>query len=171
MFMFVTGGMRSGKSDYALRRAAELGPPPWLYVAPDTEGDEDLKHRLAKHRRDQEAIWRVKDAPPQLQDALATEVLEGVGAMVLDRFAMWVAGRLAAVNDRVMLAEVEELSDRLYRSPVPVVVVTTEVGLGFVPGDDPHRRLVTAVGNANLILAERAQSVVFMVSGVAQRLR
>jgi adenosylcobinamide kinase/adenosylcobinamide-phosphate guanylyltransferase len=170
MFMFVTGGMRSGKSDYALRRAAELGPPPWLYVAPDTEGDEDLKHRLAKHRRDQEAIWRVKDAPPQLQDALVAGSIEGAGAMVLDRFAAWATSRLAKVDERVMLAEVDELADRLYRSPVPVVAVTTEVGLGFV-GDDANRRLVTAIGNANQILAERAQSVVFMVSGVAQRLR
>jgi adenosyl cobinamide kinase/adenosyl cobinamide phosphate guanylyltransferase len=35
MFTFVTGGLRSGKSDYALRRASELGTPPWLYVAPE----------------------------------------------------------------------------------------------------------------------------------------
>jgi len=169
--MFVTGGMRSGKSDYALRRAAELGPPPWLYVAPDTEGDEDLKHRLAKHRRDQEAIWRVKDAPLLLQDALGADVIEGAGAMVLDRFATWVSGRLTKVDDRGLLAEVEELADRLYRSTVPVVVVTTEVGLGFVAANDPHRRLAGAIAAANLILAERAESVVFMVSGVAQRLR
>jgi adenosyl cobinamide kinase/adenosyl cobinamide phosphate guanylyltransferase len=91
--------------------------------------------------------------------------------MVLDRFASWVAGRLAQVDDRVLLAEVEELADRLYRSTVPVVTVTTEVGLGFVTGNGPDRRLVTAIGTANQILAERARSVVFMVSGVAQRLR
>ena len=171
MFTFVTGGLRSGKSDYALRRASELGPPPWLYVAPEVEGDDALTNRLAKHRRDQEAIWRVKDAPPRLHDALTAEVVEGAGAMVLDRFSAWVTGRMAAVTDRVLLDEIEELADRLYRSPVPVVLVTTEVGLGFVAASDPNRRLVDLVGSANQILAERAQSVVLMVSGVAQRLR
>jgi adenosylcobinamide kinase / adenosylcobinamide-phosphate guanylyltransferase len=171
MFTFVSGGLRSGKSDYALRRASELGPPPWLYVAPEVEGDDDVTNRLAQHRRDQEAIWRVKDAPVHLQDALTVDLLEGAGAMVLDRFAAWVAGRMPVVQDRELLAEVEELADRLYRSPVPVVVVTTEVGLGFVSTTDANRRLIDLVGSANRVLAERAQSVVFLVSGVAQRLR
>lgn len=171
MFVFVTGGVRSGKSDYALRRGAELGPPPWLYVAPDVEGDEALTNRLAKHRRDQEAIWRVKDAPARLQDALTAELTEGAGAMVLDRFVAWVAGRLPTAEDGELLAEVEDLADRLYRSPVPVVLVTSEVGLGFMAASAPDRRLVNVVGTANHILAERAQSVVFMVSGIAQRLR
>ena len=185
MFTFVSGGLRSGKSDYALRRASELGPPPWLYVAPEVEGDEDLKSRLARHRRDQDAIWRVKDSPPRLEDALGIDLVAGHGAMVLDRFSVWLSGRLTAVpspsDDRGLLDEVERLSDRLYRCPVPVVLVTAEVGLGFLPvsstlapvpgANAPDRRLVNILGIANQILAERAQSVVFMVSGVAQRLR
>ena len=66
MFTFVTGGLRSGKSEYALRRASELGPPPWLYVAAHIEGDDELKARLARHRRDQEAAWKLIEAPPKL---------------------------------------------------------------------------------------------------------
>lgn len=174
MFTFVTGGLRSGKSDYALRRASELGPPPWLYVAPQAEGDEDLQTRLARHRRDQDAIWRLKDAPPKLQDALEPGVVDGHGAMVLDRFSLWLSGRLTTApsdSDRALIDEVEDLADRLYHCPTPVVLVTTEVGLGFLPASVPDRRVVNVVGIANQILAERAQSVVFMVSGVAQRLR
>jgi adenosylcobinamide kinase/adenosylcobinamide-phosphate guanylyltransferase len=175
MFTFVSGGVRSGKSAYALRRASEFGPPSWLYVALEVEGDEDLKGRLAKLRRDQDAIWRVKDASAHLEDALASEVIDGYGAMVLDRFNAWLSGRVAAnkssADDGALLDEVKRLSDRLYHCPVPVVLVTTEVGLGLVPGNHPDRRLVDVVGIANQILAERAQSVVFMVSGIAQRLR
>jgi adenosylcobinamide kinase / adenosylcobinamide-phosphate guanylyltransferase len=174
MFTFVSGGLRSGKSNYALGRASELGPPPWLYIAPQVEDDEELKARLARYRRDQEAIWRVKDAPARLVDALDREVSLGFGAMVLDRFSVWLSGRLAATTsreDHTLLAEVEELADRLYRCVVPVVLVTTEVGLGFLPVGVPDRRSVNVIGSANQILAERAQSVVFMVSGVAQRLR
>jgi adenosylcobinamide kinase / adenosylcobinamide-phosphate guanylyltransferase len=175
MFTFVSGGLRSGKSSYALRRASELGPPPWLYVAPEVEGDEDLKSRLATHRRDQDAIWRVKDASPHLEEALAADVIDGHGAMVLDRFSAWLSGRVATTHapgdDARLLDEVEHLCDRLYHCPVPVVLVTTEIGLGFLSANDPDRRLINIVGIANQILAERAQSVVFMISGIAQRLR
>lgn len=174
MFTFVSGGMRSGKSSYALRRASELGPPPWLYVAPEAEGNEDLKGHLGRHRREQDAIWRVKDSSEHLIDALDPEVVDGHGAMVLDRFSFWLSARVATgqeADDRALLDGVAALADRVYHCPIPVVVVTTEVGLGFLPSHVPDRRLVNVVGIANQILAERAHSVVFMVSGVAQRLR
>ena len=174
MFTFVTGGLRAGKSGYALRRASELGPPPWLYVAPNTEGDEDLRARLAGHRRDQEAGWKLIEAPEQLGTVLDPELVDRHGATVIDRFSIWLSNRLSKtekVTDQVFLREIEALADRLYRSTTPVVLVTTEIGLGFLPVSVPDRRLISVAGLANQILAERAQSVVLMVSGVALRLR
>ena len=96
MFTFVTGGLRSGKSEYGLRRASELGPPPWLYVAPHIEGDDELKARLARHRRDQEAAWRLLEAPTKLAATLQPETLAGHGAAVIDRFTIWLSNRLNA---------------------------------------------------------------------------
>jgi adenosylcobinamide kinase/adenosylcobinamide-phosphate guanylyltransferase len=174
MFTFVTGGLRSGKSEYALRRASELGPPPWLYVAPHIEGDDELKARLAKHRRDQEATWKILEAPEHLEAALEPAALDGSGSLLIDRFTVWVASRLAkseASADRDLLAEVERLADRLYRSPTPAVIVTTEVGLGFLPANVPDRRLIDVVGMANQILSDRAEAAALLVSGVALRLR
>lgn len=174
MFTFVTGGLRSGKSEYGLRRASELGPPPWLYVAPHIEGDDELKARLARHRRDQEAAWKLMEAPTKLAATLQPETLAGHGAGVIDRFTIWLSNRLTASEtaaDYDLIAEVEALSDKLYRATTPFVVVTTEIGLGFLPASVPDRRLINIAGIANQILAERAQSVVMMVSGVPLRLR
>jgi adenosylcobinamide kinase/adenosylcobinamide-phosphate guanylyltransferase len=174
MFAFVTGGLRSGKSGYALRRASELGPPPWLYVAPHIDGDGDLKARLAGPRRDQDATWELIEAPDRLNAALEPAAGGKYGSLVFDRFSVWLSNRLASTDkssDQALLAEVEEFSNRLYRSPTPTVVVTTEIGLGFLPASVPDRRLINTAGMANQILAERAESVVMMVSGVALRLR
>src|SRR3954452_20235988 len=145
MFTFVTGGLRSGKSGYALRRASELGPPPWLYVAAHIEGDDELKARLAHHRRDQEAHWKLIEAPTKLAAALEPANLGGHGAAVLDRFTVWLSQRLATTDnsaDADLLREVEDLADKIYRSVVPIVVVTTEIGLGFLPASVPDRRLI-----------------------------
>jgi adenosylcobinamide kinase/adenosylcobinamide-phosphate guanylyltransferase len=174
MFTFVTGGLRSGKSEYALRRASELGPPPWLYVAAHIEGDEELKARLASHRRDHDTTWKLIEVPEKLATALEPETLAGCGALVIDRFTVWLSKRLETTDrsqDSQLLAEVDALATRLYRSPTPVVVVTTEIGLGFLPANVPDRRLINVAGRANQILAERAASVVLMVSGVPLRLR
>jgi len=174
MYTLVTGGLRSGKSEYALHRASELGPPPWLWIGPHIEGDDDLKSRLAKHRRDQEATWRLVDAPEHLVDALTPEALAGVGSFVLDRFTIWLSNRLAhsdAKTDEDLLGEVERLTDLLYRSKTPAVVVTTEVGLGFLPANVPDRRLIDIVGRANQILSDRASAAALLVSGIPLRLR
>jgi adenosylcobinamide kinase/adenosylcobinamide-phosphate guanylyltransferase len=174
MFTFVTGGLRSGKSAYSLRRASELGPPPWLYIAPNAEGDEDLRARLAGYRRDQDARWKLIEAPELLWSALEPETIDHHGAVVLDRFTIWLSKHLARVppsSDRELLMEIEKFSDRMYRSMTPVVLVTTEIGLGFLPSSVPDRRLINVAGQANQILAERAQTVVMMVSGVPLRLR
>jgi adenosylcobinamide kinase/adenosylcobinamide-phosphate guanylyltransferase len=175
MFTFVTGGLRSGKSEYAIRRASEMGPPPWLYVAAYLEGDEELRTRLVGHRKDQDASWKLIGAPPAaLSTALEPETLNGFGAVVIDRLTVWLSNRLAVIDrgaDKALLGEIEVLADRLYRSTTPAVLVTTEIGLGFLPANVPDRRLIDVAGIANQILSERAESVVLMVSGVALRLR
>jgi adenosylcobinamide kinase / adenosylcobinamide-phosphate guanylyltransferase len=174
MFTFVSGGLRSGKSNYALRRASEFGPPPWLYVAAHIDGDGELKGRLANHRRDHETTWKLIEAPDKLITALDPAMLDGCGAVVIDRFTVWLSKRMAETDkstDADLLADVEALADRLYRSPTHAVVVTTEIGLGFLPANVPDRRLINVAGMANQILADRAESVVLMVSGVPLRLR
>ncbi|HEY5090718.1 MAG TPA: bifunctional adenosylcobinamide kinase/adenosylcobinamide-phosphate guanylyltransferase [Polyangia bacterium] len=174
MFTFVTGGLRSGKSEYAIRRASEMGPPPWLYVAADLDGDDELKARLVGHRKDQDASWKLIAAPDALSAALEPAQVEGCGALVIDRLTVWLSNRLSATDkssDKALLGEVEVLADRLYRSTTPGVLVTTEIGLGFLPTNVPDRRLIDIAGMANQILSDRAESVVLMVSGVALRLR
>lgn len=175
MFTLVTGGLRSGKSSYALRRASELGPPPWLYVAPRlAEGDDELKARLGRFRREQDAIWKFVEAPDHLDAILEPSTLDGCGSLVVDRFSYWLSARLAKSEpstDRYLLDEIERLADRLYRSTTPSVVVTTEVGLGFLPASVPDRRVLDVMGMANQLLSDRATSAALLVSGIPLRLR
>jgi len=130
--------------------------------------------RRAGYRRDQEARWKLIEAPELLWNALDPAVIDNHGALVIDRFTIWLSSHLAKIpksSDRELLSEIEQLADRLYRSPTPAVLVTTEIGLGFLPASVPDRRLINVAGLANQILAERAQTVVMTVSGVPLRLR
>jgi adenosylcobinamide kinase / adenosylcobinamide-phosphate guanylyltransferase len=174
MYIFVTGGFRSGRSSYALRRAAELGPPPWLYVTAGEEEDEAVRARIERQRRDKEAIWRTGVMAPDLMTSLAPPALEGLGAVVLDGFPSWLAGRLAArpqSTDEEVLEEIDRVADGLYRAPVPIVIVSQEMGLGTPPSDPGQLRFATLTAGANQILATTAGSVVLMVSGVPLKVR
>jgi adenosylcobinamide kinase/adenosylcobinamide-phosphate guanylyltransferase len=174
MYTFVTGGYRSGRSNYSLRRASELGPPPWLYVTAGEETDEAIRKRIERHRRDKEAIWRTAIMPPDLRTLLEPKETEGLGAMVLDGFITWLSGRLASGDpkaDPALLEEVEALADRMYRVPLPIILVTMEMGLGVTPDGPAHQRFLRVATSANQILAVNASAVVMMVSGVPLKVR
>lgn len=51
MFLVVTGGSGSGKSEYAERRVLELGPGHRIYVATMQCFDEESQKRVQRHRR------------------------------------------------------------------------------------------------------------------------
>jgi adenosylcobinamide kinase/adenosylcobinamide-phosphate guanylyltransferase len=178
MYTFVTGGYQSGRSNYALRRAAELGQPPWLYVSAGGEPDEAVRGRIQRHRRDVEAIWRTAIMPARLMELLAPasgpSPLEGCGAAVIDGIADWIEQHLGAssqAGDKALLDEIAAFAARLYRSPVPAVVTSTEMGLGVLPQGAAALRLLRVVASANQILAQQAGGVALMVSGVPFKVR
>jgi adenosylcobinamide kinase / adenosylcobinamide-phosphate guanylyltransferase len=174
MLIFVTGGYRSGRSNYALRRAAELGPPPWLYVTAGEEPDEAVRKRIERQRRDKEAIWQTAVMGPDLRSILQPDRIENVGAVVLDSFSGWLAGRVAATDpagEPALLADLETTAELLYRSRVPVLLVSQEVGMGLPPTDPKDRRFLRLATSANQILAPMANHVVMMVSGVPLKVR
>ena len=86
MFTFVTGGLRSGKSEYALRRASELGPPPWLYVA-------------AAHRRRRRAEGAAGPPP-----ARSGSGVEADGGAAQDRHRAATPARWRATGRRCSIA-------------------------------------------------------------------
>jgi adenosylcobinamide kinase/adenosylcobinamide-phosphate guanylyltransferase len=174
MYTFVTGGYRSGRSNYALRRAAELGPPPWLYVSTGQETDEAVRKRIERHRRDIEAIWRVAVMPPKLADLVQPPALDGLGAAVFDGLAGWIERHLEQSkpdSDPSLLDEIAEFAQKLYRSTVPIVITSTEMSLGMQARDPVEQRLLKIVSSANQILGQQATGMVLMVSGVPLKVR
>jgi adenosylcobinamide kinase / adenosylcobinamide-phosphate guanylyltransferase len=174
MYTFVSGGFRSGRSNYALRRAAELGAPPWLYVSTGRETDEAVRKRIERHRRDIEAIWKVAVMPPRLADLVQPAALAGLGAAVFDGLAGWIEAHLGHSKpeaDPALLDEIAEFAEKMYRSTVPIVITSTEMSLGMQPRDAAEQRLLKIVSSANQILGQQASGMVLMVSGVPFKVR
>lgn len=170
MYTFVTGGYRSGRSNYALRRASELGHPPWLYVSTGQETDDAIRKRIERTRRDVEAIWRTAVMPARLLDLIDGGALDGYGAAVFDGIAGWIETQLTADGgleaEKRVFETLGSFADRMYRSPVPIVVTSSEMSFGVLPADPAAQRLLKVVASGNQILAQQAGSVVLMVSGI-----
>jgi adenosylcobinamide kinase/adenosylcobinamide-phosphate guanylyltransferase len=72
----------------------------------------------------------------------------------------------AAVVENAVTAEIKELLDCIDHTEAEFIIVTNEVGLGIIPADRITRLYRDTLGRANQMLAEYADEVYFMVSGI-----
>jgi adenosylcobinamide kinase/adenosylcobinamide-phosphate guanylyltransferase len=164
--VLVLGGVRAGKSAYALERAATLGERV-AFVATAEPGDPEMAARIARHRATRPPAWTTVEAPLDLPGAVAA--LEGRADVVLvDCLNLWVAnllGRDAALSDETLAEGVARLAQVADRGALRLLVVSNEVGWGVHPETALGRRFRDALGLVNQLVARAADEVVLLVAG------
>lgn len=158
----VTGGCRSGKSRFA-QQLVEAACAQRIYLATATVLDEEMAHRVARHRADRDRSWRTIEAPLQVAERLH----HPDSAVLLDCLTLWVTNLMMAERtDAEIEAAGAALVAALRSAPGPVVVVTNEVGLGIVPMNAMARRFRDLSGFLAQRVAAAADRVVWMVAGI-----
>jgi len=155
----VLGGARSGKSAMAERLVQAL-PPPWTYIATAEALDEEMRLRIAEHRRRRAEGWVTVEAPLALPEALAA----APGLVLVDCLTLWLTNLILAERDHEAAAA--RLEEALGARRAPTFLVANEVGLGIVPEHALGRVFRDAAGRLNQRLAARAERVLFMVAGL-----
>jgi adenosylcobinamide kinase/adenosylcobinamide-phosphate guanylyltransferase len=69
-------------------------------------------------------------------------------------------------SDHEIMEEVSRLMDTVKKGQPSLIFVSNEVGMGIVPAEPLGRRFGDLSGMANQKIAEVAQTVIFMVSGM-----
>ena len=177
--ILILGGARSGKSSYAERLAAQLSDRV-LYVATAQAKDEEMRTRIAAHRRVRPATWRTIEAPLDVGQAVREALLSGPEQVVLlDCLTLLVSNSilyglsekdLDRMDERVaqkrLDATLDGLLDAWHASDLLWIIVSNEVGLGLVPPYPLGRVYRDLLGRANQCLAARADQVYLMVAGL-----
>ncbi len=154
------GGARSGKSRLALS-ATERHSGPLHYLATAEAGDQEMIERIALHRADRGDRWRTFECPVDLPDAIAAV---RSGAIMVDCLTLWLSNLMLAGHD------IERCSQRLVAAiaatPLPLAIVTNEVGLGIVPDHPLGRTFRDAAGRLNQTVAEKMDVSYFVAAGL-----
>lgn len=164
---FVLGGTRSGKSRFALARAAALGGDRVTFVATARPGDPELDARIADHRRVRPPAWRTIEAEADLARAIADADASDV--VLVDSLTLWVAWCLERGVD--VNAAWQAASAELAARATPSVIVSDEVGLGIVPLTELGRRFRDEIGVLHQQVAANADLVVLLVAGLPVTLK
>lgn len=167
MLIFVTGGVRSGKSSYAQKRAKELCADP-VYVATAKIWDEDFHERVKRHQEDRGSEWTNFEA---YRDLHLLSLKDRV--VVIDCVTLWLTNFFLDHDNDIdlALADFKKEINQLIEIPGTFIVISNELGMGLHADTPVGRQFADLQGWANQYVAAKANEAVFMVSGLPLSLK
>ncbi len=161
--IFITGGVKAGKSSYALNIARGFKGKK-VFVATAQALDDEMSLRIERHKRERGIEFETVEEPVDLP-----EVLRGVkcDVVVVDCLTVW-CGNLFFHNRLELVVDFTETFKHLAFN---VVVVSNEVGLGVIPENKLARKYIDVLGRLNQKIAQLSDVVIFMVSGMPMFLK
>ncbi len=184
MIVMVTGGARSGKSTFAEGKIQEYQTK-ILYIATGVACDEEMEERIRKHREQRPKEWVTLEKFRDFQNLPEILSENGCKAVLLDCLGFMLNNLMfykeinfekknPDIFEKIegdMLLQIHDLCKGCRESNVPLVVVTNEVGMGLVPADEVSRYYRDILGRANRQMAELADEVYGVFSGIPIRLK
>ena len=127
-----------------------------------------MKDRIAAHQTERRDGWTTLEAPLELADAV-TSAGKSCDVVLIDCLTLWLSNLMH--DERDIAAETAELAAALTDCPVPVIVVSNEVGLSIVPENRLARAFRDAQGRLNQDIAVEADIVELVAAGLPLRLK
>ena len=168
--VLIGGGVRSGKSAFALVRAKQLGARR-AFIATAEAFDDEMRERAVRHREERGDEFSTFEAPRELVASLR-RASEQRDVVVIDCLTLWLSNLLLdGLTPLAIGARVSELAAAIVEVEASVIIVSNEVGLGIVPDSKLGRQFRDVSGAAHQALAARVDELYFAVMGQLLRLR
>ena len=164
--ILITGGQRSGKSRHAEELALSLSPNP-VYVATAHIWDDEFRERVRRHQERRGPQWTNIEE----EKHLSRHDLTGRVA-VIDCVTLWLTNfffETSNVDQTLATAKAE--FDRFTSHDATYIFVTNEIGSGGVSENAIQRQFTDLEGWMNQYIAQKADEVILMVSGIAVKIK
>ena len=164
--ILVTGGARCGKSRHAESLISQS--PRVCYIATSPIFDAEMAQRIQHHRDNRPAYWHTEERWQNLAEiitTLITNILFASGNE--EEIERWDF----SVLEKQVDIEIDALITACKQCPSPIVLVTNEVGMGIVPENRLARHFRDIAGRVNQKLAQAADDVWLVVSGIGVKIK
>ncbi len=176
--ILVTGGARSGKSEFAEQLAEQLAgknaPVASLaYIATAQIFDDEMRQRVKLHQARRSKLWVTAEAPFAAHLTLR-QVAQHCDVILFDCLTLYLSNLLFAPDAptnveqhlAAVLYQIDQLIDACREGNKTVILVTNEVGMGIVPENALARKYRDWAGWVNQKVAQAADQVYLVVSGI-----
>lgn len=161
--ILITGGQRSGKSTKAEELALQMSANP-VYLATAHIWDDEFRERVRKHQERRGPEWtNIEEEIYLSKHNLAGRVV------VIDCVTLWLTNWLQACDNPLEQAKVE--FDKFTTPDATYIFVTNEIGSGGTSTNALQRRFTDLQGWMNQYIAQKADEVILMVSGIPVKIK
>ena len=169
--ILITGGQRSGKSTQAEKMALEMSPNP-IYMATAHIWDDEFRERVRRHQQRRGPEWT------NIEEEIYLSRHDISGRVVLiDCITLWLTNIFFTKNSTTgesvdeLLEFAKAEFDRFTSQDATFIFVTNEIGLGGVSENALQRKFTDLQGWKNQYIAQKADEVILMVSGIAVKIK
>lgn len=166
--VLVLGGTRSGKSKIA--ESLIEGTGGGIYLATAELLDDEMQDRVSAHKARRGNNWQTVEEP--LAIAAVIEDLTSTGneaPLLIDCLTLWLSNLIH--HKLNIIIETQKLTEAIDAAPYTTILVSNEVGQGIVPDNALARQFRDAAGLLHQSIAAHADSVIFVVAGIPQRIK
>ena len=177
MISIVTGGARSGKSEFA----ESLIKGDAIYIATAENFDDEMDLRIKKHvkRREESSInWRTVECLKNFDGLSGGEkyvLFDSLGVFISNIMFSKTADDLSdeSIEETILelRKELEHLLDWARENGKELVIVTDEVGMSIIPESKVARVYRDLIGTINKEVAAKCDRAYFVCMGIEVRLK
>lgn len=162
MIHLITGGQRSGKSEFAEKLILSKSDNP-VYLATSRVWDDNHRKRIEAHKARRGSQWTNIEE----EKFLSKHKFED-RVILLDCITLWLNNFFFdnGEDDEKTLADAKAELDKILDQNCEWIIVTNELGLGGHPGNKMAMRFNDIQGSINQYIAKKADVVTMVISGI-----
>lgn len=160
----VLGGVRSGKSRFAVEHARRFSRV--AFVATAKACDEEMREKIRRHKLERPQNWRTIEEPLELARVIEENAAQ-CDLLLVDCLTFFASNLLDGSSDSwAIAARIDHILHALCTTSASVILVSNEVGSGVVPPYPAGRQFRDLLGEINQKVAAIADNVVLLVAGL-----
>ncbi|MEW7278973.1 bifunctional adenosylcobinamide kinase/adenosylcobinamide-phosphate guanylyltransferase [Aquimarina sp. 2201CG1-2-11] len=167
MIYYITGGERSGKSDYAQKLALQLSNTPH-YLATSRIWDDNHQQRIDRHIADRDERWISIEEEKEL-----SKVISESSVVVIDCVTLWLTNFFVDTDNNITqsLSQAKAEFDKLLDLNATIIIISNEIGMGVHATTEIGRKFTELQGWMNQHIAKHADKATLMVSGIPVQIK
>ena len=165
--ILITGGIKSGKSRYALELADKYeGEKTFLATA--RAFDNEMAEKIKRHKAERSDDYKTIEEPVKVGKKISKV---NTPLLLIDCITIWLSNLYFETDEEQRDFQISEFFENLHNYKGDLIVVTNEVGGGIIPENKMSRNYQSVLGKLNQRIAAVSDEVYVLISGVPMKIK